>query len=197
MTPISVLTPSILNKSSKYFTNTFETDLQQIVNNFKRAQLSLGHLGNALNIMGMEGRLFPEIIKIDDEFKIYQKRQLNDVTVEYLNYLENEKLFQCRLCYSHADWLWCDFHRKHLNRQIQHDLTNDIYVDFLNSDMAVISFVERYYFMLSSFSHKEEATSIIKELTNYNSLADLMNEHNFTFSKTKIDVNAYELMDFD
>ncbi|ANF29752.1 ORF-104 [Catopsilia pomona nucleopolyhedrovirus] len=170
----------------------YNADIQKNIENFKRLNIQLGHLGDVLKIMGERGKLLCALK--DEHFEVVDKRHLNDATIEYLNYLQNDKLFQCRLCYSHAEWCWCEFHRHHIYRG-ERDINSAQYVAYLNSDMAVVSYIEEYYYCLSSYNYKDEAKRALKTLTEFESLADLM--ANYNFSIPNLDTGAYELMDFE
>jgi Protein of unknown function (DUF1247) len=119
---------------------------------------------------------------------------LCDETVEYLNFLEYDKLFNCRFCYTHIDCLWCDFHRNHVYRHAR-KINESSYVEFLNTDMAVIMFIEEYYFYLSSANNKSDAKQVLKFLTDFETLTDMMRTCGFNVES--IDKNNYELMDID
>ncbi|AOT85574.1 cyun116 [Cyclophragma undans nucleopolyhedrovirus] len=174
----------------------YKTDLQKMIDTFAGLGVPAGHLGEVLDNMGRRGQLMPKFQ--DDAFEVVQKRQLAPETIKYLNYLENDKLFQCRLCYTHADWLWCDFHRAHVYRSPDRSLDNVHYVQHLNSDMGVVMLVEEYFFHLSSFNNKHEAKRALKCLTDFETLSSLMESFNYYYANgDEPDVNAYELMDFE
>lgn len=185
----------------KQYAVHYKTDIQTAIDVLRekvvlasdKNNLQIGHLGEVLERMGAQGQLFPQLK--DENFDIVDKRQLTPATVEYLNYLEIDKLFQCRWCYTTANWLWCNFHKIHAYRGSR-SLNNQKYIEFLNSDMGVVSFIEEYYFYLSSCTYKHEAKHILKTLTGFENLAELMESYNFSSDKC-IDVNAYELMDFE
>ncbi|USC25886.1 duf1247 [Palpita vitrealis nucleopolyhedrovirus] len=191
-------TPRIVSLQQQLQTSvikSYETYIQEAVIALKQLNITPGHLGEVLDIMGQQGKLLPEIIEADnDDFKIKQIRNLSLETIEYLNLLENDKLFRCRLCYTHAEWLWCDFHRNYAYCGAR-NLNCDNYVKHLNSDMGVVSLVEEYFFCLSSYNFKHEAKRVLQTLTKFESLSDLMASFNFTTEN--IDKNAYELMDFE
>nr|WRK23006.1 hypothetical protein [Bombyx mori nucleopolyhedrovirus]WRK23144.1 hypothetical protein [Bombyx mori nucleopolyhedrovirus]WRK23558.1 hypothetical protein [Bombyx mori nucleopolyhedrovirus]WRK23696.1 hypothetical protein [Bombyx mori nucleopolyhedrovirus]WRK23972.1 hypothetical protein [Bombyx mori nucleopolyhedrovirus] len=172
----------------------YQADVQEAIDAFKRLNITPGHLGEVIDTMGQQGKLLPEIIEADDDFKVNQTRNLSCKTVEYLNFLESDKLFRCRLCYTHADWLWCDFHRNHAYRGTR-DIACNNYVEHLNSDMGVVMLVEEYFYCLSSCNFKQDAKLALQTLTKFESLSDLMASYNF--STPDLDTNAYELMDFE
>ncbi|AAK85588.1 hypothetical protein [Epiphyas postvittana nucleopolyhedrovirus] len=172
----------------------YERDLGQLVKEIKKRGVTNGHLGDVLEIMGKQSQLLTEMQKNDDEFRIVQQRDLSQNTIDYLNCLQNEKLFHCKLCYSHADWLWCEFHKTHAYRGSR-DVNVDAYVEHINSDMGIVSFVEEYYHYLSSNDGKLEAKRVLKTLTNFESLNELLASHNY--SAQDADTSVYELMDFD
>ncbi|AKN81002.1 hypothetical protein [Lonomia obliqua multiple nucleopolyhedrovirus] len=174
--------------------NTYKNNIKPLIDLFKTLNLPFGNLGNVLETMGKEGKLFPQLK--DDNFDIVEKRQLSLESVEYLNYIQHDKLFQCRLCYTHAEWYWCTFHRNHVYRRSEEISTTNLeFVKFLNTDMAVVMFIEKYYYYLSSCNFKQDAKTILKTLTNFETLTDLMKSYNF--EDEFADNTAYELMDFD
>nr|AFS51994.1 DekiORF117 [Dendrolimus kikuchii nucleopolyhedrovirus] len=172
----------------------YRTDLQKLIDALKKTGVSAGHLGEVLDSMGRQGQLMSTFQ--DECFDIRQKRHLAPETIEYLNYLEKDKLFQCRLCYTHADWLWCDFHRNHAYRSPDCNLDSVHYVKHLNSDMGVVMLIEEYFFHLSSFNNKHEAKRALKRLTDFETLSCLMASFNHV-NGDELDTNAYELMDFE
>ncbi|AGR57163.1 hypothetical protein [Choristoneura rosaceana nucleopolyhedrovirus] len=172
----------------------YEHDINKLTEKLKNRKVLRGHLGDVIEQMGRHSKLMPDLIKNDDEFRIVQQRDLGPGTVEYLNFLQHDKLFYCRLCYTHADWLWCEFHKTHAYRGPR-DISLDTYVEYLNSDMAVVALVEEYYHLLASCNEKQEAKRVLKTLTNFESLADLLAAHNY--SDVNADTSVYELMDFE
>ena len=173
---------------------SYERDIGQLTKELKERGVSRGHLGDVLEFMGRQSELLPELVKNDDDFKLVQQRDLSQNTIEYLNFLQHDKLFYCRLCYTHADWLWCEFHKAHAYRGPR-DMTVDAYVEHLNSDMGIVTLVEEYYHCLSSFNDKLEAKRVLMTLTTFNSLNDLLASHNY--SAEDADTSTYELMDFE
>ncbi|AAP29817.1 unknown [Choristoneura fumiferana multiple nucleopolyhedrovirus] len=172
----------------------FEHDIGELAEKLKSRKVSRGHLGDVLELMGRQSKLLPELVKNDDEFRVVQQRDLGHNTIEYLNFLQHDKLFYCRLCYTHADWLWCEFHKTHAYRG-QRDIGVDTYVDHLNSDMGVVALVEEYYHLLATCNERQEAKRVLKTLTNFESLNDLLASYNY--SDTDADTSVYELMDFE
>ncbi|ABL75975.1 Mv-ORF23 peptide [Maruca vitrata nucleopolyhedrovirus] len=172
----------------------YQADVQKAIDALKQLNLTPGHLGEVIDTMGQQGKLLPEIIEADDDFRVNQTRNFNCKTIEYLNFLETDKLFRCRLCYTHADWLWCDFHRNHAYRGARNIECND-YVEHLNSDMGVVMLIEEYFYCLSSSNFKNDAKRVLRTLTKFESLSELMASYNF--STPDLDTNAYELMDFE
>lgn len=171
----------------------YEHDIGQLTAKLKSGGVSRGHLGDMLEQMARQGKLLPELVQNDnDEFRILQHRDLGHNTIEYLNFLQHDKLFCCRLCYTHADWLWCDFHKTHTYNG-PCDVSVDSYVEHLNSDMGVVTLVEKYYHYLST--DKSAAMKVLKTLIKFESLAEALTSYNF--SADDADVPAYELMDFD
>lgn len=170
----------------------YQTDIKTSIEVFKKINIKSGQLGKVLKMLGEQGKLLSEIKT--NNFEILDTRQLSDETVEYLNFIEFDKLFRCRFCYTHIDWFWCDFHRNHLYRHVR-DIKNSSYIEFLNSDMAIIMFVEEYYFYLSSSNSKNDAKLVLKTLTNFETLTDMMQTYGFQVEA--IDKNKYELMDLD
>ncbi|AGA16188.1 hypothetical protein [Thysanoplusia orichalcea nucleopolyhedrovirus] len=191
-------TPRIVSLQRQLISTTvvknYQADLQQAIDAFKRLNVPAGHLGEVLDAMGRQGKLLPDIIEADDDFKVHQIRELSRETIAYLNFLENDKLFRCRLCYTHADWLQCDFHKTHVYRGVR-DITCDTYVEHLNSDMGVVMLVEEYFYCLSSCNFKHESKRALQTLTKFESLSSLMASYNF--STPHLDTGAYELMDFE
>ncbi|AAC59025.1 unknown [Orgyia pseudotsugata multiple nucleopolyhedrovirus] len=172
----------------------YEHDIGQLAEKLKKRQVARGHLGDVLEQMGRQSELLPELVKNDEEFRIVQQRDLGHNTIEYLNLLQHDKLFSCRLCYTHAHWLWCEFHKTHAYRGPR-DISVDAYVDHLNSDMGVVALVEEYYHWLSSCNDKAEAKRALKTLANVESLGDLLDSYNY--SSVDADTSSYELMDFE
>ncbi|UZE89785.1 hypothetical protein [Parapoynx stagnalis nucleopolyhedrovirus] len=179
--------------SDEIVSNNFRDDIKNLIESFKRGNLKSGCLGTALKLLGEQGKLLTEIK--NNNFEILDKRQLSDETVEYLNFLEYDKLFRCRFCYTHIDCLWCDFHRNHVYRY-DRKINDSTYIKFLNTDMAVIMFVEEYYFYLSSANNKSDAKHVLKFLTDFETLTDIMQTCGFNVVES-IDKNEYELMDID
>nr|QNN89351.1 hypothetical protein [Spilarctia obliqua nucleopolyhedrovirus] len=175
--------------------HSYEHDIGQLTEKLKARKVTRGQLGHVLEQMGRQSELMPELVKNDGEdFRILQRRDLKHNTIEYLNFLQHDKLFCCRLCYTHADWLWCEFHKTHAYRGPR-DVTIDAYVEHLNSDMGVVSLVEEYYHWLSSSNDKPEAKRVLKTLTSFESLGDVLASYNY--SGLDADTSTYELMDFD
>jgi hypothetical protein len=177
---------------NSFIVKNYSSDIRIPLELFKKFNVKSGHLGEALKLLGQHGQLF-SVIK-NDNFEVVNTRQLSDETVEYLNFIEYDKLYCCRFCYTHIDWLWCEFHRHHVYRQ-RREIENSSYVDFLNSDMAVIMFVEEYYFFLSSCHNKKDARSVLKSLINFDTLSHMMQAYGFEVES--IDKSNYELMDLD
>ncbi|QDL57067.1 hypothetical protein QKQ66_gp130 [Dione juno nucleopolyhedrovirus] len=171
----------------------YEHNIGQLTIKLKSRKTPRGQLGEVLDQMGRRGELLPELVKGDDDFRIVQQRDLAHATVEYLNFLQHDKLFNCRLCYTHADWLWCEFHKAHAYRGARNTKL-DSYVDHLNSDMGVVACVEEYYHLLSS-NNRVEAKRVLKTLTGFESLVDLLASCNY--SELDADTLTYELMDFE
>lgn len=171
----------------------YEHDIGQLTERLRKRAIPRGHLGDALEQMGRQSELLTELVKDDDEFRIRQQRDLAHNTIEYLNHLQHDKLFCCRFCYTHVDWLWCEFHRTHAYRGPR-DVADDAYVEHLNSDMGVVALVEEYYHWLSC-NDASEAKRVLKTLTSFESLADLLG--NYNYSTPDADARAYELMDFE
>jgi hypothetical protein len=172
----------------------YDRDVGQLAEKLKERNVPSGHLGDVLEYMGRQSELLPNLVKDDDDFRIEQRRDLSQNTIEYLNRLQYDKLFNCRLCYTHAETMWCEFHKTHAYHGSR-DLTDDTYVEHLNSDMGIVAFIEEYYHYLSSCDNKLEAKRVLKTLTNFESLTDLLASHNYTAEDA--DTLTYELMDFD
>nr|BBD51189.1 hypothetical protein [Samia ricini nucleopolyhedrovirus] len=172
----------------------YERDVRRLADELKARGVPAGQLGDALENMGRQSQLLADVVRDDDEFRVVQRRDLSQNTIDYLNRLQHDKLFRCRLCYSHADWLWCEFHKTHAYRGPR-DMNVDAYVDHLNSDMGVVELVEEYYHCLSSCNDKRNAKRALVMLTNFESLSDLL--ANYNYPADDADTVTFELMDFD
>nr|AAP31239.1 XB-181 [Spodoptera litura nucleopolyhedrovirus] len=148
-------------------------------------------LGDVIQHMGRNNLLLQR--KKDEDFNINERIDISDVTRDYLNLLQTEKLSTCRLCYHNDESLRCDFHKKYIFVK-DSKLYYDEYVDFLNSEMGVISFIELYYTYLSVSSWKMVSLIMMRDLTGFSSLRELLAYYNYEFNED-VDTVPYETMD--
>ncbi|AOL56745.1 hypothetical protein [Chrysodeixis includens nucleopolyhedrovirus] len=148
-------------------------------------------LGDVLQHMGRNKLLLKR--KKDDDFSIEEINILSDEARDYLNALQLEKFYHCRLCYHKNAELRCDFHRKYVFDQSS-DAKNSAYIEFLNSEMGVISFVELYYSYLSVPFWKLNAQFLFRDLTGFSSIKELLTFYNYECLDDVDDV-SFETMD--
>jgi Protein of unknown function (DUF1247) len=148
-------------------------------------------LGDVIQHLGRNKLLLRR--KKDEDFAIAEEIELADATRVYLNALQTEKLSTCRLCYHNDDSRRCDFHRKYLftKNVKQH---NDEYVQFLNTDMGIISFVELYYTYLGVPFWRLAALMMMRDLTDFSSIKELLTYYNYDCADD-VDKVPYETMD--
>ncbi|AUV65399.1 hypothetical protein [Alphabaculovirus myunipunctae] len=148
-------------------------------------------LGDVLQHMGRNKLLLQR--KRDDDFAINELHEISDETRLYLNALQTEKLASCRLCYHNDDSLRCDFHRKYIfTKDVKQ--YGDEYVEFLNSEMGIVSFVELYYTYLSVPFWKLTALMMMRDLTNFSSIRELLTFYNYECTDN-VDEAPIETMD--
>ncbi|AGE89871.1 hypothetical protein SlsnVgp016 [Spodoptera littoralis nucleopolyhedrovirus] len=115
--------------------------------------------------------------KKDENFDIAETIELSDATKDYLNVLQLEKLYACRACYERDDSRRCWFHKKYIftkNMKTHYDE----YVQFLNSQMGIVSYVELYYTYLAAPPFWNATAKImLDELTGHSSIASLLKHH--------------------
>ncbi|AAG53770.1 unknown [Helicoverpa armigera nucleopolyhedrovirus] len=148
-------------------------------------------LGTLLQYMGRNKLLLRE--KKDNDFAINEINELSDEARDYLNALQIEKFYTCRMCYHKNANLRCDFHKKYI---FDKDMKTypDEYVSFLNSEMGVISFVELYYSYLCVPFWNTTAKLLLRDLTGFTSLKQLFDHYNYAYAND-VDEACFELMD--
>ncbi len=178
---------------------TFHNDLAQLTARISASTKGVKlfyppKLGDVIQQMGREKLLLCRLK--DDDFAIKESNELSDVSRDYLNALQLEKFYSCRLCYTKNDADRCEFHKKYVHTSLISNKTNEDYVNFLNSEMGIISFVELYYTFLSVPQWKMTAVFLFRDLTGHSSIRELLNAYNH---KCSLDVDHidYETMEMD
>ncbi|AJD80716.1 hypothetical protein [Pseudoplusia includens SNPV IE] len=148
-------------------------------------------LGDVLQHMGRNKLLLKR--KKDDDFSIEEINILSDEARDYLNALQLEKFYHCRLCYhkmpnSDAIFIENMFSISHRTQRIAPTSS------FLNSEMGVISFVELYYSYLSVPFWKLNAQFLFRDLTGFSSIKELLTFYNYECLDDVDDV-SFETMD--
>ncbi|ABM45835.1 unknown protein [Spodoptera frugiperda multiple nucleopolyhedrovirus] len=171
----------------------FINDLQALIDRVsaKHKPDPNSKLGDVIQHMGRNGLLLQR--KKEDDFSIDEKIEISDTARDYLNLLQTEKLSECRLCYHNDDTSRCDFHRKYIFTKDPKQYYDD-YVNFLNSEMGIISFVELYYTYLAVSTYKIVSLMMMRDLTNFSSVRELLTYYNYECAND-IDVVPYETMD--
>lgn len=136
-------------------------------------------LGDAIQYLGSNGLLLRN--KKDEDFNIHETIALSDTARDYLNALQTEKLFHCRLCYHKNDEARCDFHKKYIFK-LDPKQHHDEYIDYLNTEMGIISFVELYYTYLNLDFWKMAGQLIFKDLTGFSSVRELLKHYSYECS---------------
>jgi len=151
-------------------------------------------LGTLLQQMSRTGLLLQR--KKNEDFSI-ESIVLSDITKDYLNALQTEKMYKCRFCYYKNDDKRCEFHKKYIFEKDQ-KLNYKEYVNFLNSEMGIISFVEMYFSFLMIPFWKQTASILFKDLTGFSSIKELLLKYNCYHDRMQdIDEGVLELMDCD
>nr|QGX02398.1 maco-A 153 [Mamestra configurata nucleopolyhedrovirus A]WRQ96389.1 maco-153 [Mamestra configurata nucleopolyhedrovirus A]WRQ96558.1 maco-A 153 [Mamestra configurata nucleopolyhedrovirus A] len=133
-------------------------------------------LGDVIQHMGRNKLLLKR--KKDDDFSIAESIELSEAARLYLNALQTERMSSCRLCYHNDDSFRCEFHKKYIFTK-NHMENNDEYVQFLNSDMGIISYVELYYVYLGISTWRIIASNRLKDLTDFSSIKELLTFYNY------------------
>jgi hypothetical protein len=149
-------------------------------------------LGDVIQHMGRNKLLLRR--KKDDDFTIDEINSLSDATRDYLNALQLEKFYHCRLCYNKNEELRCDFHKKYIFNNQSSSKDNEVYIQFLNSEMGIISFVELYYSYLSVPFWKLNAQFLFRDLTGFSSIKELLTFYNYDCADD-VDIVAFETME--
>ncbi|BAC67269.1 hypothetical protein AhnVgp018 [Adoxophyes honmai nucleopolyhedrovirus] len=118
--------------------------------------------------------------KKDENFDIKNDLEISDETKIYLNALQTEKMYHCRQCY-YKNGTKCDFHAKYI---FTNDEKNnyDEYINFLNSEMGIISFIELYYTYLGLDMWKITAQIMLKDLTGFETVTKLLRHYDYEVS---------------
>lgn len=133
--------------------------------------------------------------KRDEYPEIRGAFSLSNEARDYLNALQTEKLTHCRLCYHKDNKNQCDFHKRYIFTKNVNEYRNE-YVQFLNSEMGIISFVELYYTFLSIDLWKITAQILFRDLTGFSSVKELLDNYNYTTDEN-VDSANVETMDTD
>lgn len=173
----------------------FQKDLQTLINKLScdHAVQEKSKLGNVIQHMGRAGLLLER--KKNEDFSIKENIEISDVTRNYLNLLQTEKLTKCKLCYHIDDNLRCEFHKKYIFAK-DPKIYYDEYIEFLNSEMGIISFIELYYTYLGVPFWKLTALMMMRDLTGFSSIKELLTYYNYE-CQDDVDVVPYEIMDCD
>lgn len=153
-------------------------------------------LGDILQNMSENNMLL--LKKRDEIFDIKDTNKLSEETRVYLNLLQTEKLNHCRQCYNKTDAqeVRCWFHKKYIFDKCQTKFYHE-YVDFLNSEMGIISFVELYYVYLALDDvWKHNAPILLDKLTGFKSIKSLLSHYNYECEEAA-DTSNVECMDTD
>jgi hypothetical protein len=179
----------------------FTADLQALIDRVNQQQQQQSpdagaaepppRLGDVIQHLGRNGLLLQR--KKDENFDINETIDISDVARDYLNLLQTEKMSSCRLCYHNDETLRCDFHKKYIFNKNPKEHYDD-YVNFLNSEMGVISFVELYYTYLGVSSWRIVSLMMMRDLTGFSSIRELLTYYNYECSDD-VDTVPYETMD--
>lgn len=171
----------------------FVIDLQALIDKItaNHAPDPNSRLGDVIQHMGRNNLLLQR--KKDEDFSINETLHVSDTARDYLNILQTEKLSSCRLCYHNDDSLRCEFHKKYIFSK-NSKVYNEEYVKFLNSDMGIISFIELYYSYLSVPNWKMASLMMMRDLTGFSSIKELLTYYNYECNDD-VDVVPYETMD--
>ncbi|QYC92738.1 AC34 [Trabala vishnou gigantina nucleopolyhedrovirus] len=150
-------------------------------------------LGDVLEFMGRNGLLLRR--KKDENFCINETIHLSDETRIYLNTLQTEKLYHCRMCYHKNSSSQCWFHKKYIFDK-NPDSDEDDYTTFLNSEMGIVSYVELYYSYLSVEFWRVAAKFLFRDLTGFDNVKSLLEYYNYECAEDA-DLPAIILMDCD
>ncbi|QHB21710.1 ac34 [Artaxa digramma nucleopolyhedrovirus] len=133
--------------------------------------------------------------KKDENFDIAESVVLSDEAVAYLNALQTEKLYHCRTCYHKNAKNKCAFHAKYIFDKNRNENETE-YINFLNSEMGIISFVELYYTYLCIDFWNITAEFVLDDLTGFKSVESLLNYYNYSCLKD-VDTPVVNLMNVD
>ncbi|ACO53499.1 unknown [Euproctis pseudoconspersa nucleopolyhedrovirus] len=133
--------------------------------------------------------------KKDENFDIAESIILSDETIAYLNALQTEKLYHCRLCYHKNAVDKCSFHTKYIFDKDQNKHYAE-YVDFLNSEMGIISYVELYYTYLCVDFWNVTAEFVLEDLTGFKNVESLLKYYDHPCLQD-VDTPAVNLMNTD
>ncbi|ABI35704.1 hypothetical protein [Ectropis obliqua nucleopolyhedrovirus] len=171
-------------------------DLSQLTNTLmskvSQEELSASKLGDIVLDLNEKKMLLKR--KKDENFDIKESIVLSDEVRRYLNVLQIEKFQHCRLCYNKDDSQRCDFHRRYIF--CKDPLTSyDEYMEFLNSEMGIISFVELYYSYLSVEFWRPTAKFLFRDLTGFDGVKDLLREYKYAADENvdRIDVQTMDM----
>ncbi|AIU41263.1 ac34 [Sucra jujuba nucleopolyhedrovirus] len=123
--------------------------------------------------------------------------ELSSEARDYLNALQTEKFTHCRLCYHMNSNNTCQFHKKYMFNKPSSQPDNTAsseYVDFLNSEMGIISYVELYYTYLSLDFWKLTAKFLFRDLTGFDSVKSLLEYYSYNCDDSADKTNV-ETMD--
>ncbi|AXS67690.1 ac34-like protein [Cryptophlebia peltastica nucleopolyhedrovirus] len=153
-------------------------------------------LGDVVQYLGAHGLLLQR--KKDDNFDIKVVLEVSDETRDYLNALQTEKFEHCRLCYHRNDQTRCDFHKKYIFTKNEKENYEE-YIEFLNSEMGIISFIELYYTYLSLEFWKANAQILLRDLTGFSSLKELLTYygHNVADDVDQANIQSMDVGDED
>ncbi|AIE47850.1 ac34-like protein [Peridroma alphabaculovirus] len=174
---------------------TFERDLRELTAKLTAVRPAdpKSRLGDVIQHMGRTKLLLQR--KKDDDFAIAESIDISDAARDYLNVLQTEKLSQCRLCYHSDAAKRCAFHAKYIFTKNPKEHPDE-YVRFLNSDMGIISFVELYYSYLSVPFWKVASLMMMRDLTGFSSVRELLTFYNYECDDDADEV-PFETMDCD
>lgn len=151
-------------------------------------------LGDVLQDMGRNKLLFRRLK--DNNFAINETHLLSNEARDYLNALQIEKFYTCRLCYHVNEANRCDFHKKYVPLSLLNKKNNDEYYNFLNTEMGSISFIETYYSFLSTQQWKFASVILLRDLTECSSIKELLNSYNYACDDG-VDTVDFETMDIE
>jgi Protein of unknown function (DUF1247) len=172
--------------------NEFKTDLSVLIKKItaNKPECPDSKLGDVIQYMGQKGFLFKRLK--DDEFGINETIDLCEQSRFYLNVLQTEKLFHCKMCYLENDLFRCEFHKKYIFN-LDPVKNREEYIKFLNTDMGIISFIELYYSYLST-SPIWTAQMILRDLCGFSSIKELLQYYNYECNES-VDKVDFEIMD--